>query len=156
MENSIKSTLDLLKELYIGVHDDQTWVIDRNPGHGFTAAIATISAEQASTPIVEGGSTIAAHTEHLRWSLTYAMEFYKGKTPSADWAESWTIHEVNEEEWGELQQGLLDAYLLVRETISKIEDWSNEFLFTGTLALVPHAAYHLGSVKQMMLLIKSK
>jgi hypothetical protein len=154
MENSIKGLLELLQELYVGVHNSPSWVIDAKPGHGFTAAIETISAEQASTPIVKGGSTIAAHTEHLRWSLYFALEFYKGNRPSSDWETSWKVSEVNEVQWLELQQGLLEAYLLILEAISKVEDWSDENLLKGTLALLPHAAYHLGAVKQMMLVVK--
>ncbi|RQO73986.1 hypothetical protein DBR43_00840 [Pedobacter sp. KBW06] len=154
MEDSIKGLLDLLQELYVRTHNEQSWVIDATPGHGFTAAIETISAEQASTRIVKGGSTIASHTEHLRWSLCFALEFYKGNTPPDDWGTSWKISEVNESQWIELQQDLLEAYLLVREAIAEVKDWSNPDLWKGTLALLPHAAYHLGAVKQIMLVVK--
>ncbi|AOM79184.1 hypothetical protein [Pedobacter steynii] len=154
MENSIKGLLELLQELYVGTNTNESWVIDAKPGHGFTAAIDTINAEQASIPIVKGGSTIAAHTEHLRWSLLFAMEFYKGNRPSSDWKESWKIRQVTEEEWTKLREDLLEAYLMVRDAIEKIQDWSHEYLWKGTLALLPHAAYHLGAVKQMMLVIK--
>lgn len=154
MENSIRELLDLLQELYVRTHNEQSWVIDATPGHGFTAAIESISAKQASTPIVKGGSTIAAHTEHLRWSLYFALGFFKGNRPSSDWGASWKVSEVNEAEWLALQQDLLEAYLLVREAIAETKDWSNQDLWKGTLALLPHAAYHLGAVKQIMLVVK--
>jgi hypothetical protein len=151
MEALINPLLELLEELYIGSNHEPTWVIDREPGNGFTAAIKTIDSKQASTSLVRGGSTIAAHTEHLRWSIYLALEFYKGKMPSSDWNESWAVHEVNDEQWQKLQNELLQAYQKLKEAIHEVQDWSNPQLLKGTIALVPHAAYHLGAIKQLII-----
>ena len=151
MEAIISSLLELLDELYVGPASNYTWVIDRYPGHGFTKAIEQIDAEQASTPTVEGGSTIAAHTEHLRWSIRVAREFFDGKMPSPDWAESWRIREVNDQEWQKLQQDLLNAYEDLRTAIAERKDWTDQQFRQGTLALIPHAAYHLGAIKQLII-----
>jgi hypothetical protein len=153
MEIMISSMLDILNELYIGTENEESWVIDANPGHGFTRSIKTISAKEASTPIVEGGSTIAAHTYHLKWSLDFAMEFYKGSQPTGNWPESWRIKEVNETEWAALQQDLLESYNKIKEAVTAVKDWSNPYLLKGTISLLPHAAYHLGAVKQLMLAV---
>lgn len=151
MEAIISSLLELLDELYVGSSGKHTWVIDMKPGHGFTKVIKQIDAVQASTPTVEGGSTIAAHTEHLRWSIRVALEFFDGKMPSPDWSESWKTHEVNEAQWQKLQQDLLSAYQDLRKAIATHKDWSNEQFRQGTLALLPHAAYHLGAIKQLII-----
>lgn len=153
METVLKPFLEILKEIYIRSDAERTWVIDHKPGYGFTAAIQQLSAEQASTPIVPGGSTIAGHTEHLRWSLYFALEFYEGKRPSSKWEESWTVREVDEEQWRKLQQDLLVAYEKLTNAIQSVKDWSNEYLVAGTLALLPHAAYHLGAVKQLIIAV---
>lgn len=154
METIIKPFLDILREIYIGTEGQQSWVIDAKPGDGFTAAIHQLSAEQASTPIVPGGSTIAAHTEHLRWSLYFALEFFEGRTPSSKWEESWKIRAVNQEQWEQLQQDLLQAYSKLNNAVASVKDWSNDYLVKGTLALLPHAAYHLGAVKQLMTFVR--
>lgn len=154
METVLRSFMDILNEIYISSDPEQTWVIDHKPGYGFTAVIKQLSAEQASTPILPGGSTIAAHTEHLRWSLYFALEFFEGRTPSPKWEESWTIREVDELQWEKLQQDLLEAYHKVRHALLLVKDWSNPFLLKGTLALLPHAAYHLGAIKQLMIAAK--
>lgn len=153
METLIDPLLDLLAEVYIGSRGEESWVIDAHPGHGFTAAIKTITAEQASTPLVEGGTTIAAHTEHLRWSLHFALKFYQGEVPSSNWEESWKIRTVNDAEWQTLQQDLLEVYNTVKQRIAGVDNWSDPFLLKGTLALLPHAAYHLGSIKQLMIAV---
>ena len=155
METVLEPFMELLREIYIGTNSERSWVIDHKPGYGFTAAVKQLSAEQASTPIVPGGSTIAAHTEHLRWSLYFALEFFEGKTPSSKWEESWTVREVNDAQWEQLQQDLLVAYDKLRNAILSVKDWSNKFFVTGTLALLPHAAYHLGAVKQLIIFVNS-
>lgn len=154
METVFKPFLKLLREVYIGSETAEVWIIERKPGHGFTAAIKDLTAKEASTPLVAGGSTIAAHTEHLRWSLKFAMGFYKGAEASGNWEESWTVTEVNQEEWEQLQLALLVAYQELIYALKDVVDWSNELLLTGTLALLPHAAYHLGAVKQLITAVK--
>lgn len=153
METMISPLLDILNELYIGTENDESWVIDTKPGYGFTRSIKTISAKEASTPIVVGGSTIAAHTYHLKWSLDFAMEFYKGNQPTGNWPESWLVKEVNDAEWIALQQDLLDSYNKIKAAVTAVKDWSNPYLLKGTISLLPHAAYHLGAVKQLMIAV---
>jgi hypothetical protein len=156
MEVPVHLFLDLFNELYEGVKSDESWVIDAKPGDGFIRVIQSLDAEQASTPLVKYGSTIAAHTEHLRWSLNFALEFLKGNTPSCNWSESWRIHQVNTLEWETLTGDLKNACNLIKSEIETNEDWSNPFLVKGTIALVPHIAYHLGAVKQIMLALKDR
>lgn len=151
MESIMKPFLELFREIYIGSEVEQTWIIDGTPGYGFTTTIKQITAKTASIPTVVGGSTIAGHTEHLRWSLEFAMAFYSGQQPSGNWEESWRIRKVNNDEWEELQLALLVAYQDLVNAIKLVRDWSNPHLLKGTLALLPHAAYHLGAVKQLII-----
>ncbi|WP_316818067.1 hypothetical protein [Pedobacter nyackensis] len=156
METVFKPFLDLLREIYIGSEVEQTWIIDSNPGYGITAAIKELTAKEASTPLVRAGSTVAAHTEHLRWSIEFALKFYSGEQPSGDWEESWMVRKVNETEWEQLQLALLVAYQKLIYALKEVKDWSNPHLLKGTLALLPHAAYHLGAVKQLIIAVKAK
>lgn len=151
METIISSLTDLLEELYIGSAGKHTWVIDQKPGYGFSKTIEQIDAKQASTPIVKGGSTIAAHTAHLTYSIGIALEFFEDKMPNADWPGSWKTKQVNEEEWKKLQQDLLKAYQDLKKAITERKDWTNQQFNQGTLALLPHAAYHLGAIKQLII-----
>ncbi|MET0461737.1 MAG: DinB family protein [Chitinophagaceae bacterium] len=157
MEPTIQPFLALMREIYIGSEGKDTFVIDRDPGLGIISAVKTVSADDASTPSHDGGTTIAAHTGHLKWSLDYALEFYKGKIPEGwNWDDSWTRFNVNDEEWEELQRELAASYERLITTINNVNDWSNPMLLKGTLALLPHASYHLGAIKQLMLTIKKQ
>ncbi|RCH54411.1 hypothetical protein DJ568_11320 [Mucilaginibacter hurinus] len=79
----VKSFLGIFDELYTGQHGDESWVIDRG-GYGFLDAINSLTAEEASTAMHKGGSTIAGHSEHLRWSLAYARTYISGGQPDTD------------------------------------------------------------------------
>jgi hypothetical protein len=154
MESTLQPFLDILREVYVGAEGQHTFVIDNAPGNGILSAIKTLSAKEASTPSHEGGSTVAAHTGHLKWSLDYAMEFFKGNQPQWDWDDSWKRIVVNESEWQELQQELEETYNRLATAIRNVKDWSHPAFVKGVLALLPHAAYHLGAIKQLMLVVK--
>jgi len=153
MDQIMKPFFELMQEIYIGAEGKPTFVIDNNPGHGILETVKKMSAKQASTPSHKGGTTIAAHTGHLKWALDYAMEFYEGKTPHRDWKESWTRMEVDEQQWKQLQGELLEAYHKLVQAIGNVKDWSDPNLLKGTLALLPHASYHLGAIRQLILLV---
>ena len=154
MESTLQPFLDILREVYVGAEGQHTFVIDNAPNNGILSAIKTVSAKEASATSHEGGSTIAAHTGHLKWSLDYAMEFLKGNQPHWDWDDSWKRIVVNESEWKELQQELAAAYERIAAATRNVKDWSHPAFVKGVLALLPHAAYHLGAIKQLMLVVK--
>ncbi|MBO9659661.1 MAG: DinB family protein [Chitinophagaceae bacterium] len=156
MKSTLQPFIELMNEIYIGGEGKDTFVIDREPGLGVISAVKTISASDASTPTHQGGTTIAAHTGHLKWSLDYALEFYKGKMPEGwNWDDSWTRFNVTDEEWQELQNELTASYQRLITAINNVGDWSHPMLLKGTLALLPHASYHLGAIKQLMLAVKT-
>jgi hypothetical protein len=154
MEQVIKPLLDILHEVYIGTENNESWVIDAKPGEGFSRAVKSLTAKEASTPGVPGGSTVAGHTGHLKWSLDFALQYYEGKQPKGDWAESWQKGTVDDAEWAQLQQELLESYSKIAAAIAAVKDWSNPYFVQGTLALLPHAAYHLGAIKQLIIAVK--
>lgn len=154
MESILQPFLAILREVYVGAEGQHTFVIDNAPDNGILSAIKTVTAKEASAASHDGGSTIAAHTGHLKWSLDYAMEFFRGNQPQWDWNDSWKRIVVNEQEWKELQGELANAYERIAAAIKNVKDWSHPAFVQGVLALLPHAAYHLGAIKQLMLVVK--
>jgi hypothetical protein len=146
MQDAFKaSLLELFREAYEGKTKSYTWFID---DEGLFQTLETLSAEDASS---EGpsGSTIAAHAEHLRWSLALANAFARGEQPETKWSESWTVKTVAADGWDKLRENLRREYETLRAALERREDFSDPQLLTGVLALVPHAAYHLGAIRQM-------
>jgi hypothetical protein len=136
-------------------------LVDGAPAHGGAFVLNTgdmgllrsldaLSADAASHR-VNGGATVAAHAQHLRYGLSLMNRWAEaGGNPFADatWDAAWTITRVDQTKWTEIRHGLRDqahrwlATLGTPRAVSELE-------FTGMLASVAHLAYHLGAIRQI-------
>jgi hypothetical protein len=146
------SVVLLLTEAYDGPPDpSSTWFIDNEPNSGVLGILEGVYAMEASTPVHEAGeagSTIASHAEHLRWSLANMNAAIRGEE-QGDWKESWQVLEVDDLEWDRLRSELRSEFETLRQAFLSQTELPEEYL-TGVLALLPHAAYHLGNIRQMI------
>lgn len=131
----------LLTEAFDG--SSQVWFSDRNTG--LFSSLQDLTAEQVS----ETG--IAAHTEHLRWSLSKVNAMMRGERPAMNWAQSWAVKTVSESEWQSLLEQLKLEYQALQTNMPANPDLNDRMFVTSGVALVAHAAYHLGAIRQMML-----
>ncbi len=116
---------------------------------GLFDTLNAISAEQASRPVAEGGTSIAAQVEHTRFYLDAITQFMNGRTEKVDWQESWQLEQVTPEAWEGLKQDLKAVYESVTAKLKSIESWGDDEV-GDSMALVVHTAYHLGAIRQMM------
>ncbi|CAN5772942.1 hypothetical protein BH24DEI2_BH24DEI2_03560 [soil metagenome] len=116
---------------------------------GLFDTLEAVSAEQASRPIVEGGTSIAAQLEHTRFYLDVIEQFMNGRTEKVDWQESWLLGMVTPEAWERLKQALKDTYESVTAKLKSVESWGDDEVGDG-MAMLVHTAYHLGTIRQMM------
>lgn len=117
---------------------------------GLVRALDRLSAAQASA-IVNGGSSIAAHVDHVRYGLSLMNRWALGEQDpfaDADWTASWHRTTVTEDEW-KARRGELGveahrwlAALDVPRDAAPIE-------VNGMVGSIAHLAYHLGAIRQM-------
>lgn len=119
-------------------------------GTGLFQTLEGTSAEVASVPLHAGGSTIAAHSEHIRFYVAVHYKLMLGSSDPIDWNESWRIKSVNDAEWNVLRQELRTVYRAVVEYLRGLDKWSADE-FGLTMAIVAHSAYHLGAIRQLLL-----
>jgi len=149
-----QSIVDLLMEAYQGPPDANTptWFNDNDPNGGVFGLISPLSAVEASTSADDSGkpgTTVASHIEHLRWSLANANGALRGDPYQSNWIESWKIISVDIAEWNLLRLTLQTEVKTICNAIQKQENLEGPFL-NGLLALVPHAAYHLATIRQII------
>jgi hypothetical protein len=148
----IASVVELLTEAYEGPPDpSRTWFIDNEPDSGVLGLLKGVSAEEASFSTNgsgEPGTTIVSHVEHLRWSLSALNRAMRGE-PFGEWKESWRGQEADQAGWDQLRHDLRTELDTLRQELKKQTELPVEYL-SGFLALAPHAAYHLGNIRQMI------
>lgn len=153
LSSVLDSITTLLTEAYAGPPNPKsTWFIDNEPDSGILGILAGVSAAEASrTKDREGdpGSTIAANAEHLRWSLAQANSALRGQPYAENWKESWQLLNADPAGWDRLRAELRSEFEALREAIQAQSELSGDDL-TGIIALLPHAAYHLGTIRQMI------
>ena len=116
---------------------------------GLFDTLNAVSAEQASRPVAEGGTSIAAQVEHTRFYLDAIEQFMNGRTEKVNWQESWQVEQVTPEAWERLKQDLKAAYENVTVKLKSTETWGDDEV-GDSMAMVVHTAYHLGAIRQMM------
>ena len=159
MENTISGTLfkTTIQEL---IHEtfDQVQGIYLDKGTSLFETLAEINAEEASRPISEGCATLAAQVKHITFYLrTLERYMFENSNEPADWGEVWrTTHAVTPEEWQGIQNDLHAAYDQLSRRVEQTQDWNDERLLGGILAVVTHTAYHLGEIRQATCVLKHK
>jgi len=156
MEKANSAIIEFMEEVYDGPKYRYTWFIGNAPGSGLLGTVRSLNAEEASTPVVAGGTTVAAHIGHLLWTLRKVNSFMRGENLAWDWSESWAVGRVGPEEWASLIGSLEAEFRAVVELLRPRLTWGSDDQYREVLALVPHAAYHLGAIHQMVLMIRDE
>jgi hypothetical protein len=141
----------LFRELVHGSADPQarTYVLNQGDA-GLLASLDRLSAAAASATH-EGGSSIAAHVDHLRYGFSLLNRWADGSSPpwpDMDWTASWRRNVVSESEWRTLRDELrrettrwAEALATRRDVTAVQAGW-----MTGSVA---HLAYHMGAIRQL-------
>jgi hypothetical protein len=117
---------------------------------GLLRSLDALPAEDASRS-VDGGATIAAHSQHVRYGLSLMNRWATaGGNPFADatWDEAWKVSAVGEPKWKEIRQGLRDEAHRWLEAIGTPRQVTVIEL-SGMIGSIAHLAYHLGAIRQI-------
>jgi len=105
----------------------------------------------AASHAVDGGATIAAHAQHVRYGLSLMNRWAaEGGNPFADatWEAAWTITAVDGPQWQEIRSGLRDESQRWLKTLKSPREVT-EVELAGMVASIAHLAYHLGAMRQI-------
>ena len=140
----IRALLDETFENVSGIYlDRQTSLFE---------TVDSLDSDTVSTPLVPGGTTIAGHLAHIKFYLDVSLDYMQGKQlGKIDWTQSWVTRTVDEREWSELRESLHETTSRVREAIDSFTDFNSEPALAGALAVTVHTAFHLGAIRQILL-----
>lgn len=116
---------------------------------GLLRSLDKISAQQASA-LTTTGSSIAAHTDHLRYGLSLMNRWTTGENPfaNADWSQSWKKTTVSDQEWQTRRTELRAEATRWLEALRTPRD-VQEIELNGMVGSIAHLAYHLGAIRQI-------
>jgi hypothetical protein len=142
--------LTLFSELTDGSPDAtrRTYVVNQGDA-GLLVSLDRLSAAAASA--TQGGPSVAAHVDHLRYGLSLLNRWAKGTLPpkqEMDWTASWRRNVVSDTEWRNLRAELRREVGAWAETLRIARQVSD--VEAGWLAgSVVHLAYHMGAIRQI-------
>jgi hypothetical protein len=144
-----KTLTRLFSELTEGTHPKGGFVL--NTGDiGLLRSLDKLSARDASQS-ANGGATIAAHAQHLRYGLSLMNEWAQhGGNPfaNAKWDEAWKMSAVDEAQWQEIRDGLRGEINNWKNVLNTPRETSDLELM-GIVGSIAHMAYHLGAIRQI-------
>jgi hypothetical protein len=146
--------IQLLHECFEGRPDGQeyTWFVEGK--EGIFDALETTSAEKASIKPSPNCASIAAHAYHIRYALRGANAYLGGPPQEGDWESSWAKQTATEPEWDELKRDIYHQYSFFVDYFSKESvDFPDEGTVIGFTAQLPHMAFHLGAIRQIMKIV---
>ena len=96
----------LLRELVDGPPGDVAFIVNQGDP-GILASLARLSAADVSAR-PGGRSSVAAHVHHLHYGFSLLNRWARGENPFADanWAASWRMQQVTDDQWRELRAAL--------------------------------------------------
>ena|SRR5213592_3515650 len=138
----------LFGELVNGASQSEAYVLNRGDS-GLLRSLDKLSATAASA-LTATGSSIAAHVDHLCYSLSLMNRWAAGENPfdDADWTTSWRKTRVSAVQWKQLREELANEAHRWLEVLQKPREVGQTDL-NGVVASVAHLAYHVGAIRQI-------
>ena len=146
--NVAKTLGTLLAELVEGASKDGGYMLNGGD-EGLLRSLEKLSASEASARTATG-SSIASHTDHVRYGLSLMNRWSHGENPfeSADWSESWRKTTVSDPEWQQLREALRVEATRWLGVVREPRDL-DEVELNGVIGSIAHLAYHLGAMRQI-------
>jgi hypothetical protein len=143
-----QSLTTLFSELVDGAPISGAYVLNRGD-QGLLRSLDRLNAEAASA-VPSGGSSIAAHVDHLRYGISLMNRWATGEDPfsDADWGVSWRRTQVDEREWVQLRADLREETHRWLQALRRPREL-DEVELNGVIGSVVHLAYHVGAIRQM-------
>lgn len=147
------ASVQLLREAFEGIPEGAsgTWFVQGR--EGILNSLAELDAQQASYCVNDQIKSIGAHARHLAYILNWGNTCHGEQAPTGSWEDTWLQTTFGDSEWEALKKDISDRYARFLEWYTSNTDWSHEEGVVGVLAMLPHVAFHLGAIRQLMMVL---
>ena len=143
----------LLRELVDGPPGAEAYMLNQGDP-GLLRSLERVSWTAAAASGPDGGASIAAHVDHLRYGVSLFNRWVGGERnpfADADWSAAWDRTVRSEEEWQRLREDLgreAHRWIDALETMSG-DPPGGAIAVKGMIGSVAHLGYHLGAIRQI-------
>ncbi len=125
-------------------------------GTSLFETLADISVDEANIPVSKQSASLAAQVQHTAFYIeAIRTGLATNWSQRADWDASWRIDPVDTMQWQASIDRLRSGYDWVTVLANQTSDWDANHIVVA-FALVGHAAYHLGEIRQGIGVIRSE
>jgi hypothetical protein len=155
----IPTLIDQYRETFEGeVTKGMCWITSGTPDSALLGTLDALTPQQAFMPPAVDGRSIAAHAEHLRFTLALTLRRLQGENPTVDWSKSFNLPDQTPESWNKLKRDLRHSHesvlaFLQERRLAPVEDWPPIHV-AGLCAMTAHNAYHLSAIRQIAKVVK--
>lgn len=145
---SVSSTIGtLFRELVDGRCTTEAYILNEGDV-GLLRSLDKLSPADASRSSA-GGASLAAHVDHIRYSLHRMNGWASGTDLGApDWGASWRVSRVSDEQWKELRAKLASEVTAWKSVLDRETDMDDDTMRSLASSVV-HLAYHFGAIRQL-------
>ena len=147
-----RQLLNVIDEALHGPPEGFAYFSDRGERAGLIRLLESLDASSASQNV--GHTSIAAHVNHLVFSLAASSEFLEGNPHRVDWAESWTVQTITSQSWNRLIADLSRGVDRLKSAIESTFGQSERTIGVA-LGAAAHLAYHIGAIRQKVAISES-
>jgi hypothetical protein len=148
-----KAIAEFLGETFEEVHG-----IYLDKGTSFFETLEHVTAEEASSRAADRRASVAAHVKHAAFYLRVVQSSIRGESiGKVNWLEIWNNDRpVTQEQWRAIVEELRREYESVQGLLNDPSLWESKDAPGEFLAMVVHTAYHLGSTRYALGVIRAK
>ena len=143
----VEQLLAVLEEACEHTPKAWTYFTDNKPDSGLFDTLAGLSAADASRP--SGGTSIAAHVNHVLFGMNASAAWIQGDQTPRDWSQSWRVSTVDDATWITLIEHLRVGYTELRQAV-QTDAAASAMTIGASIGAVAHIAYHLGAIRQKL------
>ena len=144
-----KAWLEIFTEAFEGVKPGADGTYFVNGDEALFPILESLSPEQASKRANENVNSIAAHGRHAAYYVSLINMQNRGEKVDPDWKGSWSVQSVDEGSWDTIRADLRRQYTEFRDWMVKHDGNLDEETGMYVMAQLAHAAFHLGSIRQL-------
>jgi hypothetical protein len=125
-----------------------SYFTDHGADAGLVGTVTMLNAAEASRPV--GGTSIAAHVQHVLFGLAASSAWIRGDKTPRNWKDSWRTGAADQAAWSLMPERIRSGHEELRDAIASHALSSAEAM-GGAVGAIAHVAYHLGAIRQKVL-----